>query len=382
MRIFAIFSALLQGAIFLGCQSNQSQESSTMSLAITKEVFGQLADGREADLYTLTNPNGMVVKITNYGGIITHLTAADREGKWEDVVLGFDSLAPYLAGHPFFGALVGRYGNRIAGGKFVLDGKQYSLAVNNGPNSLHGGLVGFDKALWAVEEVKTDSTVALRMTHHSKDGDEGYPGNLDLTVVYTLSSENSLRIDYHATTDKATVINLTNHSYFNLTGMKRDILSHELTVDADSIVPVNTELIPTGALRAVAGTPFDFRTPKQVGERIDDVSDEQIKNGGGYDHCWVINGSNGSLRSFARLYEPESGRVMEAFTTEPGVQIYTGNFLDGTLKGKGVTYGRRYGICLETEHFPDSPNQPQFPSVVVRPGEVYTTSTVYAFSVE
>lgn len=382
MRIFAIFSALLQGAIFLGCQSNQSQESSTMSLAITKEVFGQLADGREADLYTLTNPNGMVVKITNYGGIITHLTAADREGKWEDVVLGFDSLAPYLAGHPFFGALVGRYGNRIAGGKFVLDGKQYSLAVNNGPNSLHGGLVGFDKALWAVEEVKTDSTVALRMTHHSKDGDEGYPGNLDLTVVYTLSSENSLRIDYHATTDKATVINLTNHSYFNLTGMKRDILSHELTVDADSIVPVNTELIPTGALRAVAGTPFDFRTPKQVGERIDDVSDEQIKNGGGYDHCWVINGSNGSLRSFARLYEPESGRVMEAFTTEPGVQIYTGNFLDGTLKGKGVTYGRRYGICLETEHFPDSPNQPQFPSVVVRPGEVYTTSTVYAFSVK
>lgn len=378
MRFLAIFMAVLQGLAFSGCNSNQ--QSSTMSLSITKEPFGQLADGKKADLYTLTNANGMVAKITNYGGIITHLTAPDKDGKWEDVVLGFDDLASYEAGHPFFGAMVGRYGNRIAKGKFTLDGTTYSLAINNGPNALHGGLVGFDKAIWAVEEVKSDSTVGLRLTHVSPDGDEGYPGKLDLVVTYTLANDNSIKIDYEATTDKPTVINLTNHTYFNLTGLKRDILSHELTLDSDSIVPVSTELIPTGELRAVSGTPFDFTNPRVVGKSIDDTTDIQIKNGGGYDHCWVINGGGESLKKFATLHDPESGRSMEAFTTEPGVQIYTANFLDGKLKGKGVTYTRRYGICLETQHYPDSPNQPQFPSVVLRPGEKYETSTIYKFS--
>lgn len=378
MRFLPIFIAVSLTLAFSGCNSNQ--QSSTMSLSITKEPFGQLADGKKADLYTLTNANGMVAKITNYGGIITHLTAPDKDGKWEDVVLGFDDLASYEAGHPFFGAMVGRYGNRIAKGKFTLDGATYSLAINNGPNSLHGGLVGFDKAIWAVEEVKSDSTVGLRLTHVSPDGDEGYPGKLDLVVTYTLSNDNSIKIDYEATTDKPTVINLTNHTYFNLTGLKRDILAHELTLDSDSIVPVSTELIPTGELRAVVGTPFDFTSARVVGKSIDDTTDVQIKNGGGYDHCWVINGGGESLKKFAALHDPESGRYMEAFTTEPGVQIYTANFLDGKLKGKGVTYTRRYGICLETQHYPDSPNQPQFPTVVLRSGGKYETSTVYKFS--
>jgi aldose 1-epimerase len=376
-RITYLFTALV-GLALAGCsKTNEKQE---MISTISKETFGELPDGQTADLYTLTNKNGMTVNITNYGGIITKLTAPDKKGEWADVVLGFDSLAPYLGEHPFFGALVGRFGNRIAKGKFTLNGTEYKLAINNGPNSLHGGIKGFDKVLWKATEVKEDSTVGLKLEYTSKDMEEGYPGNLNVTVVYTLTNENSISIDYTATTDKETVINLTNHSYFNLTGLKRDILGHEVTILSDSIVPVNKELIPTGKLRAVEGTPFDFREPTIVGAGIDKTEDEQIKSGGGYDHCWVINRTEKGLIPFATVKDPESGRFMEVFTTEPAVQFYTGNFLDGGLKGKGATFGKRFGLCLETEHYPDSPNQPQFPSTSLKPGETYHTTTVYKFS--
>lgn len=376
-KITYLFTALV-GLALAGCsKTNDKQE---MISTISKEVFGDLPDGQTADLYTLTNKNGMTVNITNYGGIITKLTAADKKGEWADVVLGFDSLAPYLGEHPFFGALVGRFGNRIANGKFTLNGTEYKLAINNGPNSLHGGIKGFDKVLWKATEVKEDSTVGLKLEYTSKDMEEGYPGNLNVTVVYTLTNDNSLSIDYTATTDKETVVNLTNHSYFNLTGLKRDILGHEVTILSDSIVPVNKELIPTGKLRAVEGTPFDFRKATVVGAGIDKTDDEQIKNGGGYDHCWVINRTDKGLIPFATVKDPESGRFMEVFTTEPAVQFYTGNFLDGGLKGKGATFGKRFGLCLETEHYPDAPNQPQFPSTSLKPGDTYRTTTVYKFS--
>ncbi|WP_221390588.1 aldose epimerase family protein [Dyadobacter sp. NIV53] len=353
-----------------------------MTSTISKEVFGQLPDGQTADLYTLTNSKGMTVNITNYGGIITKLTAADKKGEWADVVLGFDSLPPYLKGHPFFGALVGRYGNRIAKGKFKLNGKEYKLAINNGPNALHGGLKGFDKQLWKTTEIKKDSTVGLQLEYTSKDMEEGYPGNLTVKIIYTLANDNSLTIDYTATTDKETVINLTNHSYFNLSGLKRDILGHEVTILSDSIVPVDTTLIPTGKLRAVEGTPFDFRKSAIVGTGIDKTDDEQIKSGGGYDHCWVLKREDKGLMQFAKVKDPESGRVMEVSTTEPAVQFYTGNFLDGSLSGKGATFSKRFGLCLETEHYPDSPNQPQFPSTVLKPGKTYHTTTMYKFSAE
>ena len=353
-----------------------------MISTISKEAFGKLPDGQTADLYTLTNGNGMTVNITNYGGIITKITAPDKKGEFADVVLGFDSLAPYVSGHPFFGALVGRYGNRIAKGKFKLNGTEYNLAINNGPNSLHGGKIGFDKVIWKATEVNKDSIVGLELEYTSKDMEEGYPGNLTVKVVYTLANDNSLSIEYTATTDKETVLNLTNHSYFNLSGLKRDILGHEVTIMADSIVPVDTTLIPTGKLRAIAGTPFDFRKPTIIGAGIDKTEDEQIKNGGGYDHCWVLNRSEKGLIKFATVKDPESGRVLEAFTTEPAVQFYTGNFLDGKLTGKGATFNKRFGFCLETEHYPDSPNQPQFPTTTLKPGETYHTTTKYKFSAE
>ena len=352
-----------------------------MISTISKETFGQLPDGQTADLYTLTNGNGMTVNITNYGGIITKLTAPDKNGNWEDVVLGFDSLAPYLAGHPFFGALVGRYGNRIAKGKFTLNGQQYTLPINNGPNALHGGIKGFDKVLWKATEIKKDSLVGLELTYTSKDGEEGYPGNLDVKVTYTLDNSNALLINYVATTDKPTIVNLTNHSYFNLTGLKKDILGLEVTIASDSLVPVDATLIPTGKLRAVEGTPFDFRKPTVISTGINKTEDEQIKNGGGYDHCWVLaRGTDKGLFHFATVRDPESGRVMEVSTTEPAVQFYTGNFLDGSLKGKNATFVKRFGMCLETEHYPDSPNHPQFPSTELKPGETYNTSTMYKFS--
>lgn len=378
-RIPFLLTALVGLAIF-SCSKTKNEEK--MISTISKEAFGQLPDGQQADLYTLTNANGMTVNITNYGGIITKLTAPDKNGQWADVVLGFDSLAPYLSGHPFFGALVGRYGNRIAKGKFKLNGQEYSLAINNGPNALHGGTKGFDKVIWKATEIKQDSVVGLQLEYTSKDMEEGYPGNLTVKVVYTLDNENALTIDYTATTDKPTVVNLTNHSYFNLTGLKRDILDHEVTIASDSIVPVDTTLIPTGKLRAVEGTPFDFRKATKVGAGIDKIEDEQIKAGGGYDHCWVLKRSGDGLEKFATVKDPESGRVMEVFTTEPGVQFYTGNFLDGKLTGKGATYSKRFGLCLETEHYPDSPNQPQFPTTTLNPGETYKTTTKYKFSAQ
>ncbi|TDE16602.1 aldose epimerase family protein [Dyadobacter psychrotolerans] len=376
-KITFLFTALMALAIFSCSKTSKEQ---TMISTISKEIFGELPDGQTAELYTLTNANGMTVNITNYGGIITKLTAQDKKGEWADVVLGFDTLQPYLAEHPFFGALVGRYGNRIAKGKFKLNGTEYNLAINNGPNSLHGGKKGFDKVLWKATEVKKDSTVGLQLEYTSKDMEEGYPGNLTVKVVYTLANDNSLTIDYTATTDKETVLNLTNHSYFNLSGLKNDILGHEVSILSDSIVPVGADLIPTGKLRAVEGTPFDFRKPTVVGAGINKTEDEQIKNGGGYDHCWVIKRSESGLIPFATVKDPESGRFMEVFTTEPAVQFYTGNFLDGSLKGKNATFSKRFGLCLETEHYPDSPNQPQFPSTSLKPGETYHTTTMYKFS--
>jgi len=378
-KTILLFIALIGFGLFSCSKSSKEQE---MISTISKEVFGKLPDGQIADLYTLTNGNGMTVNITNYGGIITKITAPDKKGAFADVVLGFDSLAPYVSGHPFFGALVGRYGNRIAKGKFKLGGKEYNLAINNGPNSLHGGKIGFDKVIWKATEVKKDSVVGLELEYTSKDMEEGYPGNLTVKVVYTLANDNSLSIEYTATTDKETVLNLTNHSYFNLSGLKKDILGHEVTILADSIVPVDTTLIPTGKLRAVEGTPFDFRKPTVIGAGIDKTEDEQIKNGGGYDHCWVLNRSEKGLIKFAKVKDPESGRVMEAFTTEPAVQFYTGNFLDGKLSGKGATFNKRFGLCLETQHYPDSPNQPQFPTTTLKPGETYHTTTMYKFSAE
>ncbi|WP_259014709.1 aldose epimerase family protein [Emticicia fluvialis] len=356
-------------------------ETTKSEASITKQEWGQLPDGRKVELYTLRNARGMEIKISDYGGLITHWTAPDKNGNYEDVVLGYDSLSGYLKASPFFGALVGRYGNRIAGAKFTLDGQTYNLLQNNGPNHLHGGKVGFDKVIWKTEELK-DGRNGLKLNYVSKDGEEGYPGNLDAEVTYVLTDDNALEITYTATTDKPTVINLTQHSYFNLTGGKTDHLGHEVTINADRFVPVDKTLIPTGELKPVKGTVFDFTKPIAIGKGIDDTTDEQIKLGGGYDHCWVLNQpAKDSLVLAATAYEPGSGRFMEVFTTEPGVQFYTGNFLDGSITGKnGIVYKKRQGFCFETEHFPDSPNQKSFPTVVLRPGETYKTTTIYKFS--
>ena len=351
---------------------------------ITVAPFGTTPDGKQATVYTLTNASGMEVRVTDYGGVILSISVPDREGTVEDVTLGFDELEPYTTGEsPYFGALIGRYGNRIADGRFSLDGQTYTLATNNGPNSLHGGERGFDKRLWNAEPFETDSTAGLVLTRTSPDGEEGYPGALDVTVTYTLTDGDALVFDYEATTDEATPVNLTQHTYFNLAGPGGDILGHELTLNAGAFTPVDSTLIPTGELRAVEGTPFDFRQPHPIGERIGS-DDEQIRYGGGYDHNWVLDreGTDG-LAEAARLYDPESGRVMEILTTEPGIQFYSGNFLDGSLTGKGgAVYDYRTGLALETQHFPDSPNQPDFPSTILRPGETYRSQTVYRFSVE
>jgi aldose 1-epimerase len=356
--------------------------SPSSAAGITKEPFGTMADGREVEHYALTNDSGMQASITPYGGIVTSLLVSDRDGRFSDVVLGFDTLDGYLAGHPYFGALVGRYGNRIAGGRFTLDGTTYQLARNNNGNHLHGGVVGFDKAVWgAAPEFHPDGP-RLRLNHVSLDGDEGYPGRLEITVDYTLTQDNELRIDYRATTDKPTIVNLTNHSYFNLRGTGScDILGHEVQINADHFTPVDESLIPTGEIRSVEGLPMDFRQPGTIGSRIGE-EDEQLLFGNGYDHNFVLNESVGGLNLAARVSEPTSGRVMEVSTTEPGVQFYTGNFLDGTLTGKGgQVYGQRCAFCLETQHFPDSPNRPDFPTTVLRPGTDYKSTTIYRFSV-
>jgi aldose 1-epimerase len=344
---------------------------------ITQTSFGHLQDGREVQLFTLKNER-IEVTITTFGGRIVTLKVPDKAGKIADVVLGFDDLGGYLGDNPYFGALIGRYGNRIGHAEFTLGGKQYTLAKNDGDNSLHGGLKGFDKVLWT-GRIDRDSAV---LTYLSKDGEEGYPGNLTAAVRYTLTG-NELRIAYHATADKPTPVNLTNHAYFNLAGQGQgDILAHELTLASDRFLPVDKALIPTGEMRDVAGTPFDFRTAHKIGERIDST-DEQIQFAGGYDHNWILNGISGSLTLAARAREPKSGRVMEVLTTEPGVQFYTGNFLDGKIRGKsGTQYTRRSAFCLETQHFPDSPNHPAFPSTVLKPGRTYRSTTVYRFLVQ
>jgi aldose 1-epimerase len=346
---------------------------------ITKHPYGQTADGAAVDLYTLTNDNGVEAKITNYGGIITSLRVPDRAGALGDVVLGFDALEDYLTRNPFFGCLVGRFGNRIAKGRFTLNGVEYALALNDGPNSLHGGMAGFDKKVWQASGVITDAGAGVVLRYVSPDGEEGYPGDLSVVVIYLLDNDNALRIAYSATTDKDTVVNLTNHTYFNLAGAG-DILGHELKLFADRFTPVDATLIPTGELRSLDGSPLDFRTPSSIGARID-ADDEQIKLGGGYDHNYVVNGLAGTLRPAARVAEPTTGRVLEVLTTEPGVQLYSGNFLDGSLTGKGgAVYAKRSGFCLETQHFPDSPNQPAFPTTVLKAGETYRSTTVFKFS--
>ena len=374
--LFCIFSTIL----FINCQTKQQK----MTVSISETDFGKTPDGQNTTLYTLRNAQGMEIKITNYGGIITHWTAPDKNGIFEDVVLGYDTLGGYVAESPYFGALVGRYGNRIAKGKFTLDGKIHTLAVNNGENHLHGGLKGFDKVVWKTDKVEKDGRVGLKMYYESKDGEEGYPGNLKVTVNYLLKNDNSLQIDYEATTDKATPINLTNHTYFNLSGnTKTNILNHQLQLDAGHFLPVDTGLIPTGGLQSVKNTPFDFTKLETIGKRINDSTDVQIKRGGGYDHCWVLDNSTDTLKHFATVYEPISGRLMEGFTTEPATQFYTSNFLTGTVVGKhGITYSKHYGLCLETQHYPDSPNQPKFPNTILRPNQKYSSTTVYKFGVK
>ena len=343
---------------------------------IERTDFGKTAEGAAVDLYTLTNSHGIVAKIMTYGGVVTELHVPDKDGKMTDVVAGFDNLDQYLKGDPYFGALVGRVANRVAKGKFTLDGSDYVLAVNNGPNALHGGLKGFDKVVWKGEGHVGSSGPTLKLSYVSADGEEGYPGSLSTTVVYTLTNNNELKIDYSATTDKATPINLTNHSYFNLAG-SGDILEHVLTLQADNYTPTDDTLIPTGEIKPVAGTPLDFIKPTAVGAHLNELTGDPK----GYDHNFVLNSGGKKLALAARMEEPTSGRVMEVYTTQPGIQFYTGNFLDGTLTGKGGTvYKIHTYFCLETQHFPDSVNHKNFPSSILKPGDTYHQVTVYKFS--
>lgn len=350
--------------------------------SVTEAPFGEMPDGSPVSLYTLTNANGLVAKITNYGGIVTELHVPDRHGELGDILLGYDKLEDYIAVTPYFNAIIGRYGNRLGNAQFTLDGQTYQLAKNDGDNALHGGVAGFDKVLWNAEPI--EGKAALRLTRVSPDGEEGYPGNLDTTVIYELTDDNDLVISYEATTDKPTVVNLTQHNYYNLRGQGRGtILDHELTIYADAYTPVDAGLIPTGEIAPVEGTPFDFRQAKPIGSRIE-ADDEQLARGLGYDHNWVLSEEvpEGLIKA-ARLYDPTSGREMEVWTTEPGLQFYSGNFLDGTITGKeGATYHLRYGLCLETQHFPDSPNQPDWPSTRLNPGETYSTQTIYRFKTQ
>ncbi|TGD80583.1 aldose epimerase family protein [Hymenobacter wooponensis] len=363
--------------------ADSTQTSTSMP---TSTSFGKTSDGSEAQLYTLTNAHGLKATITNYGGTLTSLLVPDKNGKLGDVVLGFDDVngytnAQYLKEGPYFGALIGRFGNRIAKGKFTVEGQQYTLAKNNGENTLHGGIKGFDKVLWQAEPGTSADGQTLTLTYRSKDGEEGFPGNLTVKVVYTLTSNDALRLDYTATTDKATPINLTNHSYFNLNhGQAKDALGHVLTLNADRFTVVDANLIPTGELRPVQGTPMDFRQPHSIGERIRAVPGDAP---GGYDHNWVLaDKMRTSPQLAATVYEPASGRTMDLYTDQPGVQFYSGNFLKGNLSGKGNTkYIQNYGFCLETQHFPDSPNQPKFPSTILNPGETFHSTTEYRFGV-
>ena len=368
----------LMGALTLACLTQAFAQKETSK--VKKQAYGKMPNGAAVELYTLTNAKGMQAGIITYGGTVVSLTAPDRNGKYADVVLGMDDLAGYMKATAFFGALIGRYGNRIGHAQFTLEGKAHKLPANDHGNTLHGGPAGFDKHVWSAVPGSSADGETLELTYVSKDGEEGFPGTLTSKVVYTLTNNNELKIDYTAATDKPTVVNLTNHSYFNLAGQgEGDILAHEVIIDAASFTPVNAGLIPTGELRPVAGTPFDFTKPTAVGARIE-AADEQIKFGMGYDHNWVLNKGAGGLTKAAEVHETKSGRVMEVWTTEPALQFYTGNFLDGTLHGKGKTYVRRGALCMETQHYPDSPNQPSFPSTELKPGAQYHTTTVYRFS--
>lgn len=375
MNLKTCVSLLLLAAALSGCAKHKP----ALARQLTSRPFGKTPEGDQVDLYTLTNSQGASAAISTYGGAIVSLNVPDRAGAMGDIVLGFDKFEDYLGkSNPYFGAIIGRYANRIAGGKFTLDGTDYTLAKNNGENSLHGGIRGFDKRLWIPKE---GSNRALELSYVSRDGEEGYPGNLSVTVTYTLTDNNELQIDYSATTDKNTVLNLTNHSYFNLTGQgEGDVLSHEVTIYANRFTPVDKNLIPTGQLLSVADTPFDFRMPHEIGERIDSAN-EQLSFGKGYDHNFVLNSGGAALDIVARVTEPKSGRIMDVLTTEPGLQFYTANRLNVTGKG-GKMYGPRSAFCMETQHFPDSPNQKDFPSVVLKPGVRFQSSTIYRFSAE
>ena len=372
-------------------RENTMVQTSGVKLNVSQSFFGQTAfakaalgaasAGTTADLFTLTNAQGMVVKITNFGGTITEIHVPDKHGVFANVNLGFDNFESYLQKDvPYFGALIGRFGNRIAGGKFTLNDETYSLATNNGNNHLHGGVIGFDKVVWNAASFETANSVGITLTYLSVDGDQGYPGNLDVTVIYELTNDNEILVKYHAVTDKATPINVTQHAYFNLAG-KGDVLNHEIMINAHRFTAINSEAIPTGDLPLVENTPFDFRTPRLIGERINE-DDEQLKNGNGYDHNFVLNKAYvKELSLAARVLEKNSGRVLEVFTQEPGVQFYSGNWMDSSLIGKGWTYARRSGFCLEPQHFPDSPNQPHFPNTILLPGEEYNSVMSYKFSV-
>ena len=380
MQVLARCAALFLGLMLVGVVSPAGTTGSGESMK--KQSFGKVSDGKEATLYTLTNKNGVEVSITDFGATVVSIKTPDNKGKFIDIVAGYESAAEYETGKNYFGATVGRYGNRIAHGEFTLDGKKYTLAKNNGENHLHGGIKGFNKEMWSAEDVSKKDAPAIRFHYVSKDGEEGYPGNLSCFVTFALTAANELKIEYSATTDKNTVVNLTNHSYFNLAGTGT-ILEHELTLFASRFTPVDAGLIPTGELRAVKGTSFDFSKSTAIGARIDQKEDEQIKLGNGYDHNFVLDGSKGGkLALAAKVFEPTTGRGLEVWTTEPGVQFYTGNFLDGISKGKGKTYERRSEFCLETQHFPDSPNQKGFPSTVLHPGGKYSSETIYKFVVK
>lgn len=373
----------LAALLFLaGCANRPIDTNEPAAVVLEAASFDGMPSGEGVTLYTFRNGNGMEAAVMNYGATLVSVKLPDSMGRMTDVALGFDSLDGYLGAQPYMGAVVGRYANRIAKGRFTLDGKPYALAVNNGENALHGGLKGFDKRLWRAKSISVEGRPAVEMVYTSPAGEEGYPGTLTATVTYSLTNDNEVRLHYTATTDAPTVVNLTNHSYFNLAGAgKGTILDHIVTIHADRFTPVDRGLIPTGELRSVGSTPFDFRVPAAIGARIGDTEEEQIRLGGGYDHNFVLNGPAEQLRFVARVKEPVSGRTLEVFTDQPGLQFYTGNFLDGSVTGKGgIRYEKRFGFCMETQHFPDSPNHPEFPSVVLHPGETFQSTTVYRFS--